>query len=130
MVINIQTEAELIAFAKNFAVDLQAGDILFLEGPLGAGKTTFVKGIALGLGIKKRITSPTYTIVKEYENKLCHLDAYRLEQSELDLDYYLDNKFIICAEWPTKLEQNCLSPTYLISIDYEQDGRVINISRN
>ena len=72
--------------AKKIAQFLKPQDIILLDGDLGAGKTTFTKGLALGLGIKKNVKSPTFTIVREYrEGKmpLFHMDMYRLEDGDL-----------------------------------------------
>lgn len=67
---------------------VQPGDLLFLSGELGAGKTTLVKGIAKGMGIKAAVTSPTFQLIKTYQGKYClnHLDLYRLEaESETEI---------------------------------------------
>ena len=75
-------EEETKAAAAELAKFLEPGDVILLEGNLGAGKTTFTKGLAEGLGITKVIKSPTYTIIREYlEGRLplYHMDVYRLE---------------------------------------------------
>src|SRR5699024_7894239 len=66
--------------ATKLAEQLEPGDVVTLSGNLGAGKTTFTKGIATGLGVKRAVTSPTFTIIKEYKGRfpLYHIDAYRL----------------------------------------------------
>ena len=73
-------EMELIALGKQLGKLLEKQDVIILSGDLGAGKTTFTKGIAKGLGIDQMIKSPTYTIVREYEGRLplYHLDVYRI----------------------------------------------------
>ncbi len=76
------SKEETISLGKELSNYLFKGDVLLLKGDLGAGKTTFVKGIGLGLGIKDEINSPTFNILKCYFNKplpLYHIDAYRLE---------------------------------------------------
>ncbi|MDQ3069910.1 MAG: tRNA (adenosine(37)-N6)-threonylcarbamoyltransferase complex ATPase subunit type 1 TsaE, partial [Acidobacteriota bacterium] len=77
-----RSEAETEAVASAFAEQLQPGDVLLLEGPLGAGKTAFVRGLALGLGIPpETVTSPTFTLIQEYAGgrlRLHHADLYRL----------------------------------------------------
>jgi tRNA threonylcarbamoyladenosine biosynthesis protein TsaE len=72
---------ETEAYGENLARFLRAGDILWLYGDLGAGKTALVRGLARGLGVTERVTSPTYTINNVYEGRitLAHYDAYRLE---------------------------------------------------
>ncbi|MDL1913825.1 MAG: tRNA (adenosine(37)-N6)-threonylcarbamoyltransferase complex ATPase subunit type 1 TsaE [Bergeyella sp.] len=81
--------------------------ILLLKGDLGAGKTTFTKSLLKKLGSKDTITSPTYSIVNEYEcpkGKIFHLDLYRLksldEAQEIGIEEYLDQAFLIIIEWP------------------------------
>ena len=83
MEIIAKTREETIAAAERFAAQLQGGDVVLLTGELGAGKTTFTKGIALALGIKEPVTSPTFTIIKEYKGEklaLYHMDIYNLDQ--------------------------------------------------
>ena len=90
---------------------LQAGDVICLQGDLGAGKTTFVQGIAHGWGSLDSVSSPTFIIVNVYrrgdEARLFHMDAYRLdstpEAEELDLDAMLSQGPLI-IEWPERME--------------------------
>jgi tRNA threonylcarbamoyladenosine biosynthesis protein TsaE len=90
-------------FAKELAKLLQPGDVIALEGDLGAGKTTFTKGLAEGLEIKKTVNSPTFTIIKEYQGRLplYHMDVYRLEDSDEDLgfDEYFEGLGVTVVEW-------------------------------
>ena len=84
---------------------VSAGDVILLDGDLGAGKTTFTKGIALGLGIERNIKSPTFTIIREYKTgrlPLYHMDVYRLEDGggdELGLDEYFNGNGVCVVEW-------------------------------
>ena len=84
---------------------LQPGDCLVLTGKLGTGKTTLTKGIAKGLGIKKIVKSPTYTIVREYHEgrlPLYHMDVYRLSEgdgTELGLEEYFHSEGVSIIEW-------------------------------
>ena len=73
-------ETELMALGEQLGKLLEKQDVMILSGDLGAGKTTFTKGLARGLGIKQMIKSPTYTIVREYEGRLplYHMDVYRI----------------------------------------------------
>src|SRR5690606_26779599 len=85
------------AIANKLGSLLQQGDVLLLEGDLGAGKTTFTKGIAVGLDITRNVNSPTFTIIKEYEGRLplYHMDVYRVEDSSEDLgidEYFYGNR--------------------------------------
>lgn len=78
-------------------------DVLTLEGDLGAGKTTFTKGLAKGLGVKRNVNSPTFTIIKEYQGRLplYHMDVYRLDDSfeDLGFDEYFDGGGVTVVEW-------------------------------
>lgn len=89
--------------AAKLAKHLKPGSVLALEGELGTGKTTFAKGLAIGLGIEEPITSPTFTIIKEYEGTLpfYHMDVYRLEHSEEDIgfDEYIHGSGVTVIEW-------------------------------
>ncbi|MBS2967474.1 tRNA (adenosine(37)-N6)-threonylcarbamoyltransferase complex ATPase subunit type 1 TsaE [Metabacillus sp. KIGAM252] len=90
--------------SEKLALFLQGGDVLTLEGDLGAGKTTFTKGLAKGLGIKKIVNSPTFTIMKEYHGgrlSLYHMDVYRLdEESEaLGFEEYFEGSGVTVIEW-------------------------------
>jgi tRNA threonylcarbamoyladenosine biosynthesis protein TsaE len=90
---------------------LQAGDVICLQGNLGAGKTTFTQGLAQGWGSLDSVSSPTFILVNQYRRadneKIFHLDAYRLdstgEAEQLDLDNYLAEGALI-IEWPERLE--------------------------
>lgn len=102
---------ETIAIAQRLAADLPDNAILTLEGDLGAGKTTFVKGLALAWGITQTVTSPTFNIYNLYQGQrqLAHMDAYRLEATpgiwdELLLDELISPPFCLAIEWPEKLD--------------------------
>lgn len=112
------SDAETRELGKKLAADVKGGDIVLLSGELGAGKTTLVKGLAGGLGIKEEITSPTFTLMNIYHRKhektenmktLVHIDTYRLrnEQELIDIgvEDYLGNSETVCViEWPEKLQ--------------------------
>ena len=98
---------ETLALAGRFAKALQGGEIIFLRGPIGAGKTVFVKGVAAALGLKSSPVSASFSLMKEYKNKnvkLFHIDLFRLSEGEvfnLGFEEMLeDEKSIILAEWP------------------------------
>jgi tRNA threonylcarbamoyladenosine biosynthesis protein TsaE len=110
-------------FAKRLASYLQPGDVLTLEGDLGAGKTAFTKGLALGLGINRNVNSPTFTIIKEYQGTmpLYHMDVYRLEDSYEDLgfDEYFSGNGVTVVEWAHLIEEQ-LPPERLTILIYHK----------
>jgi tRNA threonylcarbamoyladenosine biosynthesis protein TsaE len=101
--------AETFALGQQLAVSLRGGEVVALDGDLGAGKTHFVKGLAAGLGHTGDVTSPTFTLVHEYTGgrlPLFHFDFYRLESEaevlRIGLDDYLDAGGVAAIEWAGK----------------------------
>ena len=90
-------------FASEYAKTLRGGDVLILDGDMGAGKTVFCKGLAKGLGIEEEVTSPTYAYMNDYDGRLFHYDCYRIESIEqaenLGLADYFDMGGICVVEW-------------------------------
>lgn len=127
-----KSREETIAIAKSFAANLRGGDVVLLSGELGAGKTTFTKGIALALGVKEEVTSPTFTIIKEYDGdnlRLYHMDMYRLsgDITELGFEEYLGNKNgVSVIEWCATRDFH--ARVFEIEIAYFGEGRKIMIS--
>lgn len=105
MMIKIDSQEAMMHLGQALGKALRPGDIIGLQGDLGAGKTTLTKAIAMGMGISDYITSPTFTIVNEYEGTLglCHFDVYRLsDESEMeDIGYeeYFYGKRACVVEW-------------------------------
>ena len=105
--IQTRNETETIEIAQRLSQLVEPGMTILLTGDLGAGKTTFTKGIGEGLGIKRIIKSPTYTIVREYTDgrlPLYHIDLYRLEEEDvpnLALDEYFGGDGLSVVEWPS-----------------------------
>jgi len=93
-------------FAEKFAKQIKENNLICLYGDLGSGKTTFAQGFAKGLGITKRVTSPTFVIAKEYSfqnRKLIHIDCYRIKS--LDLEEFLETKTnLVIIEWPQNVK--------------------------
>lgn len=91
------------AFACAYAKTLRGGDIVLLDGDMGAGKTVFAKGVAKGLGIEEEVTSPTYAYMNDYDGRLFHYDCYRIESVEqaeqLGLADYFDMGGVCLIEW-------------------------------
>jgi ATPase, YjeE family len=101
-----KSAAETIAFAESIAQQLTGGEVILLNGELGAGKTTFTKGLARGLGSALTVVSPTFTIMHAYEDgriPLYHFDMYRItsedELYELGLEDYLYSSGVAVIEW-------------------------------
>lgn len=117
------------ALGAELGAALEAGDLIVLDGPLGAGKTTFTQGIARGMGVKGRVTSPTFVIARQHAPlsggpALIHVDAYRLggdplgELDALDLDTDLEDAVVV-AEWGGGLVEQ-LAPRHLaVTLDRE-----------
>ena len=114
---------QTIRFAESFAGNLKAGDVVALEGELGSGKTTFIKGLALGLGIKNsgEVKSPTFALMHVYETRipLYHFDLYRLETIKeieaIGFAEFLDSRSAVtCVEWASKAGK--LLPGWAIKI--------------
>ena len=103
------SESETEAVGEALATTLSPGTVIAFTGDLGAGKTAFTRGLARGLGISERVTSPTFTIVNEYEGgrlPLFHFDMYRLESSEelFDIGWEDYLRGGVCAvEWSEKV---------------------------
>lgn len=121
------SEQDTIELATKLTDFLKPGDVVTLNGQLGAGKTTFTKGVAKGLGISQIISSPTFTIIKEYDNDipLYHIDAYRLEFSEEDIGFedYFYGQGVTMVEWSEFIEMYLPESRLDITINYVDDGK-------
>lgn len=117
VLINVESEFEMISLGELLGRQLQPGNLLFLFGDLGVGKTTLTKGIARGLGIEEPITSPTFQLIKSYQGRcpFNHLDLYRLQNSAelsvLDPEELVEEGVTV-VEWG-KLLLERLQPEYL-----------------
>ena len=103
-------EQETAALGRELAAQVKPGDILLLEGDLGVGKTVFAKGFAEGLGITEPITSPTFTLIQEYEEgrlPLYHFDVYRIadeeEMYEIGYESYFFGQGVCLIEWASRI---------------------------
>ncbi len=119
--------------AEKLAAFLSAGSLITLSGQLGAGKTTFTQGLARGLGVERRVTSPTFTILKIYQGRLplYHIDAYRLEGLDQDLGFeeYISGEGVCVIEWSNFIAD--ILPAECINIEFsinDDDSRTLLIS--
>lgn len=133
---DLATVEQAHACGKELGAALEAGDVVILDGPLGAGKTTFTQGISQGMQVKGRVTSPTFVIARVHRSQvggpdLVHVDAYRLldesgassgdplgELDALDLDTELANAVVV-AEWGGGLVEQIAESYLFVSIDRE-----------
>lgn len=138
MIMHMQIITKSLKETMNFGQDLSkkllGGNILCLYGELGAGKTSLVKGLALGFGIKKEITSPTFALMNIYDvdqngiKKIVHIDTYRLKNEEELLDIgiedFLGKPDTLCIiEWPEKIENLLIGkPIKTVSIEHGQEN--------
>jgi len=142
--ITTKTENETYKLAADLADKLKGGEIIALEGDLGAGKTTFTKGLAKAMGIKKHITSPTFVLMKIYPiqnlkseiRNLIHIDCYRLDDVQelyyLGVEEYLNKEqTIVIIEWADKIKKylNKFKNTTWINIKIQKKERQFNIKQ-
>ncbi|MFH0771484.1 MAG: tRNA (adenosine(37)-N6)-threonylcarbamoyltransferase complex ATPase subunit type 1 TsaE [Candidatus Omnitrophota bacterium] len=137
MVVVTKNPKETVELGERIAKRLKLGDVVALSGDLGAGKTTFVKGIAKGLGVKDygRVNSPSFVLVKEYKGRipLFHFDVYRLENlkdiEDIGYEDYLGRKGVVVIEWAKKMER--ILPKDHLDISFKiksENERVVSIS--
>ena len=127
----IENLKETINFGENFSQCLNPLSIVLLKGPIGAGKTSFVQGIAKGLSILEDVTSPTFSLSHHYDSgriPLIHMDLYRLENNKTAKEFFLSeeeeaiqNNSIIVVEWP-ELVEPIIDNFWKIEISYDQNS--------
>ena len=133
MIVTTHSEAETIAAGRDLARSLAAGDVVLLEGPLGAGKTAFARGLAEGLGCESdAVASPTFTIVHEYPGRvpLQHVDLYRLnvvETDDLGLED-LQEGAVLAVEWPDRWHRAPAAAIRVSIVPAGDDRRRITIT--
>lgn len=135
MEIKLNNLEETEQFGIKLGQLLKEGDILCLNGDLGAGKTTITKSIGLGLGVEEYITSPTFALINQYKGRIpvYHFDVYRLENAhelyDLGFDEYFYGKGVCIIEWADKIEK--MIPRENIVIDIEKsdalESRILHI---
>lgn len=120
---------ETIELGKKIGASLKKGDVIALQGTLGAGKTTITKGIALSLGVKEGITSPTFCLISEYAGKmpLYHIDVYRLGGAEEFVDLGADDMMygdgVCLIEWSEKVMSELPKTSIILKIDVIEDTK-------
>ena len=112
LVVDSQSEDETMKAGESLAMWLASGDVVALFGDLGTGKTQFIKGVCRGLGVKEHVSSPTFTIVNEYNGekiRAYHFDFYRMQKTnelrEIGFDEYLSGKGICFVEWAERVKE-------------------------
>lgn len=126
MMFKIKTNSpeETFNLAETFARYLKPGTLITLAGDLGAGKTLFAKGVAKGLGVTEHVTSPTFTIINEYQGRipLYHMDVYRLEDEdeiyEMGFEEYFASQGVILIEWAERIKP--VMPDHFIDVIIEK----------
>ena len=125
---------ETQAFGLELAQKLKGGEVLALYGDLGSGKTTFMQGLAKGLGITRNIISPTFIIMRTYKisgnvlKNLYHLDLYRIENDEQAVNLGLkdligDEQNVVAIEWPDKIENLLPEKRINLYFEYLEDNK-------
>ena len=131
------SEAETEALGESFASKIADGTVIAMYGDLGAGKTAFVRGLARGMGLSCRVSSPTFTIVNEYkgERELIHFDMYRLGSSDelFDIGWedYLARGAVCAVEWSERVSDALPEDTIFVDIartDEHEDWRTITVT--
>jgi tRNA threonylcarbamoyladenosine biosynthesis protein TsaE len=128
--------AETRALGERLGAVLRQGDVIVLAGDLGAGKTTFVQGVAVALGIDERVTSPTFTIVHQYEGRvpLVHVDVYRLERLgelyDLGLEDLANGAGAMVIEWGDIVAQALPTDRLVVRLELgaDDDERIISFA--
>lgn len=133
--IHCATEADLLMLGKKLATELKPGKIIHLQGPLGAGKTTLIRGILAGLGYYGIVKSPTFTLVESYDvatMTIHHFDLYRLndplELEAIGFRDYFQCEALCLIEWPEKAGHFLPTPDHLIEIKIVDKGREVCFS--
>lgn len=132
---NIRSEQEMLELGRKYASDLVFPAVIELVGDVGAGKTTFVRGLAEGLGAKEPVTSPSFTISKTYAlpggGRLVHYDFYRLPEPGLMADDLAENladeKNVVVIEWGESVNDLLPKKHSRVEIKYSEEGREVNL---
>lgn len=129
------SEEETLSLGEKLAAGLKGGDVLCLEGELGAGKTTLVRGILSGFGWKDMVKSPSFVLLIPYETTppVVHADLYRLGAADVEgtglMDYF-DGERVIIVEWSDRLDKSVLDDCLVIEIKITGEDRTLNFYAN
>lgn len=137
MLLSLKDESETIALGAKMASALSGGEIIFLQGELGAGKTTFVRGLLNALGHSGNVKSPTYTLVEPYSitgHDVYHFDLYRINDPEeleaMGIRDYCDGKAICLFEWPEQGADVLPEADITLFLSHISSGREVEIKSN
>ena len=132
MKIQSNSPSQLLSIGEKLGKIIDRETVILLDGDLGAGKTTFTKGLAVGLGVEDIVNSPTFTIAKSYNGRLDlnHLDVYRLEGLDEDfgIEEYLGDNEVLVVEWSKFIDKDIFSEYLHIQIDYLDDSRMLTLT--
>ena len=135
MIVPLKNETETTDIGAKVSSCLQGGEVIYLKGELGTGKTTFVRGMLNGLGFTGNVKSPTYTIVEPYSidnHVVYHFDLYRLNDPEelesLGIRDYCDGQSICFFEWPEKGENLTPNADISLLLSYTGKGRNVELT--
>ena len=134
-IIELSSSEKTNLFGRHAARFLPFGSLLALQGPLGAGKTSFVQGLAAGLNIQTPIQSPTFSYLNLYEDgnrSLYHFDLYRMKSPSdffaMGFDEYFDRNGIVAIEWPERLGNLLPAKAVSFRFSYSGSGRIVHLS--
>ena len=124
-----ESPGQTFEFGERYSKNLKSGDVVLLEGEMGAGKTLFAKGVAKGLGISEEVTSPTYAYMNDYGGRLYHFDCYRLKSGEqaegLGLCDYFYADGVCLIEWAENISSVLPEKVKRVVIQKTESGRKI-----
>ncbi len=132
---NVKTLSQLKAVAEQLSKQIKPGELVYLKGDLGAGKTTFTQFYLQYCGVKQHVKSPTYTLYETYqvaEQKYIHMDLYRLTDPEelyfLGIEDIINGQYIILVEWPGKGQGVLPEADWIIDFQLEHLNRTLTIT--
>lgn len=131
---DLKDESETLRLAEKMSIFLRPNMNIYLKGELGAGKTTFVRGLLRGLGYQDKVKSPTYTLVEPYDLErftIYHFDLYRFkdehEWDDAGFREYFNNQSVCLVEWPEKAGHILPQPDISIELSHQSFGRHIHL---